>query len=97
MSETILTMAADGASKGFFASGYLVVSTLLFVALAAIHFYYKSQESFKFASEMPGPAPLPIFGNALMALGKSPTGTALKLSSVARHQTFCPNLKIISS
>lgn len=74
MGEQILAAAAS--SSGFGYSSLLVFSALLFVVLTAIHFYYKSQESYKLASEMPGPAPIPIFGNALMALGKSPNGTS---------------------
>ncbi|XP_037050111.1 cytochrome P450 4g15-like [Bradysia coprophila] len=48
----------------------LFISCVL--VITAIHLYYKSQESYKLAIQIPGPVPLPILGNALMALGKTP-------------------------
>lgn len=62
------------ASTGFGFSPFFIPFLLLIVVLAAIHFYYQSQESYKLALLIPGPTPLPIFGNALMAIGKSPHG-----------------------
>lgn len=70
MSLALLSTASAGC--GF--SAFFITFLLFIVVLAAIHFYYQSQESYKLAYLMPGPTPLPIFGNALLAIGKSPHG-----------------------
>lgn len=52
---------------------WLFVFSLISV-LTAVHFYFKSRESFKLAMQIPGPDPLPLLGNAHLAVGKSSHG-----------------------
>lgn len=96
MSEQILTVAANSASNGIAYSGFLIFSSLVFVVIAAIHFYYKSQESYKLAMRIPGPDPLPIFGNALMALGKTPTGNNFIRSQESLPFSFINNFALLN-
>lgn len=51
-----------------------LIALLVFVIFLAVHLYYSRTESFKLGIEIPGPYPLPILGNALMAIGKTSHG-----------------------
>lgn len=66
-------------NSGIGFSAVLIVILFVILTVTAIHYYYKTQESYQLGSRIPGPDPIPILGNALMALGKTPNG---KLNSV---------------
>ncbi|KAG4071250.1 hypothetical protein HA402_003954 [Bradysia odoriphaga] len=70
ISDLLALIGLESAGIGLCTSSMLFISSVL--VITAIHVYYKSQESYKLAREIPGPVPLPIIGNALMALGKTP-------------------------
>lgn len=67
----VLTLIGP-ASGGIGFSTVFILIMFFILAITAIHVYYKSQESYKLGLQIPGPEPLPILGNALMALGKTP-------------------------
>lgn len=51
-----------------------LISLLVLVIFLAVHLYFSRTESFKLGLEIPGPYPLPILGNAHMAIGKTSHG-----------------------
>lgn len=75
MAENVLTIV-EGPEINPGIGFSIIFIPILFVILAvtAIHVYFKSQESYKFAIRIPGPEPIPILGNALMAIGRTPNG-----------------------
>lgn len=76
MAQNVLTLIDPVASSGLgftFATLFIVILFMI-LAVTCIHVFYKSQESFKLGLQIPGPEPIPILGNALMALGKTPNG-----------------------
>lgn len=78
MAGNLLAMFGPSAASeiGFSTIFLLIMFSIL--TITAIHFYYKTQESYKLAIEIPGPIPIPILGNALMAVGKNPNGKFFK-------------------
>lgn len=76
MAQNVLTLIDPVASSGlgFTFSALFIVVLFMILAVTCIHVFYKSQESFKLGLQIPGPEPIPILGNALMALGKTPNG-----------------------
>lgn len=82
MADNLLTLVdSETSSIGF--STILIPILFVILAVTAIHAYYKSQESFKLGIRIPGPEPIPILGNALMAVGKSPNGKCFVFFSIA--------------
>lgn len=73
MADNLLTLVGPEISGIGFSSVFILILFVILV-LTAIHYYYKSQESFKLGIRIPGPEPIPILGNALMAIGKTPNG-----------------------
>lgn len=73
MADNLLTLVGPG-SVGVGFSSIFILILFVILAVTAIHFYYKSQESFKLGLRIPGPEPLPLLGNALIAVGKTPNG-----------------------
>lgn len=71
MAANLLLMGAE--SSGF-AFSAIVTFIIVAILLTIVHLYFRSKESYKLAIEIPGPDPIPILGNALMALGKSSHG-----------------------
>lgn len=51
-----------------------LVLLLVFVILTAVHLYYSNTESYKLGLQLPGPPPIPLLGNALMAIRLSGHG-----------------------
>lgn len=93
MANHLLTLISpETNSIGFSAIFTLIMFAIL--VIVAIHVYYKSQESFKLGILIPGPDPLPILGNALMALGRTPNGK-LPTSMLQLDQTKCDNFVIL--
>lgn len=74
MADNVLTLMDPVESVGFGFSAVFVVVSFMILAVTCIHVFYKSQESFKLGLQIPGPEPIPILGNALMAIGKTPNG-----------------------
>lgn len=75
MADNLLTlMDPVGSSSGIGFSAVFFVISFIILAVTCIHMFYKSQESFKLGIQIPGPEPVPIFGNALMALRRTPNG-----------------------
>lgn len=74
MGDNIATLINGPASSGIGFSTVFILILFIILALTAIHVYFKSQESYKLGIQIPGPEPLPILGNALLALGKTPDG-----------------------
>lgn len=74
MADNLLTMIEPTAGGGIGFSTIFLLIMFFILTISAIHVYFKTQESYKLAIEIPGPEPIPIFGNALMALGKTPNG-----------------------
>lgn len=72
--ENILTTMEPSASGVIGFSTVFLLIMFVVLTIAAIHFYFKTQESYKLAIKIPGPPPIPILGNALLALGKTPNG-----------------------
>lgn len=58
---------------------FLAFAILLVVALALVHLYFVSRESYKLAIQFPGPKPIPLLGNALLAVGLSNNGRSTSL------------------
>lgn len=73
MADKLLTFDGPEISGIGFSSVFILILFVILV-VTAIHVYYKSQESYKLGIRIPGPEPIPILGNALMAVGKSPNG-----------------------
>lgn len=73
MSDNLLTLIGPESSGIGFLTIFLFIMFVI-LAVTAIHVYYKSQESYQLALRIPGPEPIPILGNALMALRKTPNG-----------------------
>lgn len=71
MANNLLTLVGPENSGISFSTIFILILFVI-LAITAIHFYYISQDSFKFGMRIPGPEPIPIFGNALMAIGKTP-------------------------
>ncbi|XP_031623600.1 cytochrome P450 4g15-like [Contarinia nasturtii] len=87
MAENILTVMTPQTSGVGFSSIFILIMFIILV-ITAIHLFYKSQESFKLGIQIPGPEPIPILGNALMALGKSPNEIVeecLRLGEIYGH------------
>lgn len=78
MGASMLTLM--GASGGYGFATIILVILFCILAVTAIHVYYKSQESYKLGLQIPGPDPIPIMGNALMAVGKTPNGKHFLIS-----------------
>lgn len=75
MAENLLTMIGPAASAGVgFSTVFFLLIMFIVLTITAIHVYFKSKESYKLGIEIPGPDPIPILGNALLALGKTPNG-----------------------
>lgn len=74
MADNLLTMIDSPASGGVGFSTIILLIMFVLLTITAIHVYFKTQQSYKYAIEIPGPEPIPILGNALIALGKTPTG-----------------------
>lgn len=72
MGDNIATLMNGPASSGIGFSTVFILIMFIILAITAIHMYYKSQESYKLGMQIPGPDPIPILGNALMAIGKTP-------------------------
>ena len=90
MAENMLTMI-EGPEINPGIGFSVIFIPILFVisALTAIHVYFKSRESYKFAIRIPGPEPIPILGNALMAIGKTPNGeSSLQVVQVERRKVI---------
>lgn len=80
--ENLIPMIEPAASGAIGFSTIFLLIMFVILTITAIHIYFKTQESYKFAIEMPGPDPIPIFGNALMAIGKTPNGNFSKNQSI---------------
>lgn len=72
--ENLLTMIEPTASGTIGFSTIFLLIMFVVLTMTAIHVYFKTRESYKLAIAIPGPPPIPILGNALLALGKTPTG-----------------------
>lgn len=73
MANNLLTLASPE-NSGISLLAIFILIVFVILAITAIHFYYTSQESFKLGIRIPGPTPIPILGNALLALNKTPNG-----------------------
>lgn len=82
MADNLLTMIEPTASGGIGFSTIFLLIMFCILTITAIHVYFRTQDSYKMAIEIPGPEPVPIFGNALLALGKTPNG---KLKKTITH------------
>lgn len=85
MADNLLTLVGPENSGIGFSTVFILILFVI-LAIAAIHVYYKSQESFKLGIQIPGPEPIPILGNALMALGKTPNGKSIVKCRCAEHE-----------
>lgn len=72
MGDNIATLINGPASSGIGFATIFILIMFIILAVTAIHVYCKSQESYKLGMQIPGPDPIPILGNALMAVGKTP-------------------------
>lgn len=59
-----------------FSAGRLLFYTLILLTSGLVLLYRKQQKSklYRLGNKIPGPIAIPIFGNALLALGKKPSG-----------------------
>lgn len=83
MADKLLTLIEPASSGNIGFSTVFFLLLFIILAITAIHVYYKSQESFKLALQIPGPDPIPILGNALMALGKTPNRKCIFLKEIS--------------
>lgn len=74
MADVLELMGPASTGVGFSFPSVFLLILFFIVAITAVHVYFKNQESYKLGYEIPGPEPLPILGNALMAIGKTPNG-----------------------
>lgn len=72
--ENLLSMIEPTAGGAIGFSTIFLLIMFVVLTLTAIHIYFKTQESYKLAISIPGPNPVPLLGNALLALGKTPNG-----------------------
>lgn len=98
MAETLLTIIKPAASGEIGFSTIFLLILFFILTITAIHVYFKTQESYKLAIEIPGPDPIPILGNALLALGKTPNGKFFKslIYSVRKVNFFLRKLFFVS-
>lgn len=75
MADTVLSLIGPIRTDGFGFSTVFLLIILFISILTAIHVYFTSQESYKLGLELPGPYPLPILGNALLALTDTQNST----------------------
>lgn len=80
--ENLIPMIEPAASGAIGFSTIFLLIMFVILTITAIHVYFKTQESYKFAIEIPGPNPIPILGNALMAIGKTPNGNFSKNQAI---------------
>lgn len=60
MAENLLTMIGPAAGDGNGFSTIFLLIMFSILTITAIHYYFKTQESYKLAIEIPGPTPIPI-------------------------------------
>lgn len=51
-----------------------LTSLFVFLILLAVHLYFSRTEAFQLGLKIPGPDPIPLLGNAHLAIGKSSHG-----------------------
>lgn len=73
MAANLLTLTGGESTGVAFSATFTILGISILIA-AIVHFYYRSTEAFKLAIQIPGPDPIPLLGNALMAVGKNSNG-----------------------
>nr|WKR34925.1 cytochrome P450 CYP4G354 [Monolepta hieroglyphica] len=74
MSQPVTAQHLENEPSSIFTSILFIIPACTIFTLFVYEYWLRNQRHYKLGNKIPGPTPIPIFGNAHLALGKSASG-----------------------